>query len=476
MIVRSDLPRVPLLRGPKTLPLLGPLGGALRFFGDPVGRMIAMHREYGDLAAASDGSAALVCAFGAEHNRAVITQPALFEHLSEVPVPVRPGTAFARFNNTVLLMNGEAHRTRRRLLMPAFTKAAVEGYAPEMVAVADEMLAHWPIGRIVDVSMLLGDLTSAVALRCLFGLRVEDGMLLGRQETELLTTISSPLSMLLPVPLPGTPYRRALDLAERVEARFLALIADKRRSPGGTDALSRLLAARDEEGALLDDGELAGECNSLFAAGYDTSAHTLTWTLLLLAAHPEILDDVVDEIDAVLKGEAPTVDHLPALVRLDRVLKESMRLLPTPVLLFMRVCTGEGRLGTITLPRGAQIILSPLVTHRDPAVYPAPRRFDPERWRTIDPSPYHYLPFGAGARMCLGATFAAQALRLVLARILQRLRPVVPPGTRVDYAVRGPALGPKGGLRLELSPAGSRGRSARVTGAINDLVDLDRAA
>src|SRR6185437_7254801 len=145
MLVRTDLPPV-ALRGPAALPLLGPLGSALRFFADPVGSMLALHREHGDLVAVADRNAAIVCAFGAEHNRAVITQPGVFEHLSEVPIPVRPGTALSRLNNTILFLNGEAHRARRRLLMPAFSKAAVEGYAPEMVAVADAMLARWPIG------------------------------------------------------------------------------------------------------------------------------------------------------------------------------------------------------------------------------------------------------------------------------------------------------------------------------------------
>ncbi|MFT3768796.1 MAG: cytochrome P450 [Minicystis sp.] len=472
MLARTDLPPI-AIRGPKPPPLIGPLGRLLHFFADPVARMIALHREYGDVAAVADGNAALVCAFGAEHNHTVITQPAAFEHLSEVPIPVRPGTAFARFNNTVLFKNGEAHRRRRRLLMPAFSKAAVEGYAPEMVAVADEMMEKWPIGRATDVSALLRDLTIGIALRCLFGLRGQDGTdELGRLETALLATIASPLAMLLPLDVPGTPFSRALHLSERVEDRIRRLIADKRRNPGGTDALSRLIEARDEEGALLDEADLIGEANSLFAAGFDTSAHTLTWTLLLLATHPEVLDDVTDEIRTVLQGERPTIDRLPELGRLDRVVKESMRLLPTPVLLFMRTCNGGAKLGSIALPKGAQVILSPIVTHRDPALYPAPQRFDPERWRAIEPSPYAYLPFGAGARMCIGAAFATVSLRLSLARVLQRVRPVLPEGARVDYAVRGPAMGPKGGLPLTLVPAGSRARSGRVRGNVHTLVDF----
>lgn len=357
--------------------------------------------------------------------------------------------------------------------MPAFSRAAVEGYAPDMVAVASEMIDRWPIGQTADASALLRDLTSSIVLRCLFGLRGHDGTeSLGRMEVDLLAHIASPLIMLLPFDLPGTPFRRALALAERVEARFLELIAEKRRHPGGTDALSRLIDARDDEGALLSEADLVGESNSLFAAGFDTSAHTLTWTLLLLAQHPDVLDDVVDELRAVLKGAPPTAEQVPELVRLDRVIKESMRLLPVAVLLFMRVCAEDAKLGEVTLPRGAQVMLSPLVTHRDPAVYTSPRRFDPARWKALDPPLYTYLPFGVGARTCLGMPFASLALRLTLARILQRVRPALSRGARVDYEVRGPALAPKGGLRLELLPAGARARPAEVRGNIRALVDL----
>ena len=83
-----------------------------------------------------------------------------------------------------------------------------------------------------------------------------------------------------------------------------------------------------------------------------------------------------------------------------------MRLLPVAVLLFMRVCAEEATLGPYTLPKGAALTLSPMVTHRDPGLFPNPMRFDPARWASLDPSPYAYLPFGAGARMCIGAYFA----------------------------------------------------------------------
>jgi cytochrome P450 len=470
MLARTDLPPVDI-RGPKA-PLLGTLAGVLRFFADPVRAMIELHRDHGDIAAVVDRNPAIVCAFGAAHNQTVITQPA-FHHLSEVPIRVPPGTSLARLNNTVLFMNGDAHRTRRRLLMPAFTKTAVDGYAHEMVAVADAIVGRWPVGSTADVAALLRNLTAALVLRCLFGLPSTDDIdALGRMELEILATFASPMAMLLPFAIPGTPYARTMSLSRRIEARIRTLIDERRRTPEGKDALSRLIHARDEDATLSDD-ELVGESNSLFVAGFDTSAHTLTWTLFLLATHPEVLDELVDELDAVLHGDKPTAERLPELVKLDRVVKESMRLLPVALLLFMRVSASDAQIGPHTLPSGSTLFLSPMITHRDPTRYPAPQRFDPARWATLAPSPYEYLPFGAGPRMCIGSSFATLALRLTLARILQSVRPALPAGARVDYALQGAAVGPKHGLRLELHPPTQRRRTpVRPSGTIRSLIDL----
>jgi len=148
------------------------------------------------------------------------------------------------------------------------------------------------------------------------------------------------------------------------------------------------------------------------------------WTLFLLALHDDVLDEVHAELDLVLgSGSArrdPTAADVDRLVVLDRVLKESMRLLPAAPMLFMREVTQATSLGDVPLPVGATVVLSTVVTHRDEAVFPEPRVFRPARFKDFDPPTYAYLPFGAGARMCLGAAFARQSLRLLLALVLQR--------------------------------------------------------
>lgn len=456
------------IRGPAPPPLLGPLPNVLRFFGDPVGQMLHLQRTYGPVAALIDRSPAMVLAAGAELNREVLSQPAQFENSSEIPVRAPPGSALARFNKVLPFTNGDAHRRRRRLLQPAFQRAAIQGYVPGIIEVTDRVLAAWPEEQEVDLVPLLRKLTGAITLRTLFGLdALDEKEDLWRLESSLLDALSSPLAVALPLAIPGTPYHQALTTSTKVEARFKRLLADRRAEGLGVDALSILLGARDEDGDLLSDEELVGECNGLFVAGYDTSAQTLCWTLFLLATHPHELAPLLDEVAAV---DVPTGDtgKLPLL---ERALSESMRLLPAGPMLFHRVATDTVRLGPHTLPAGATVILSPLLTHRDPERYPEPTRFLPARWETLQPSAYEYLPFGAGARMCLGSLLGGQLLRIVLPRILQRFVPALVDGTEVSQVTRGIAMAPSSGLRMVLRRRGTPPAAPRaLRGNLTTLV------
>jgi cytochrome P450 len=443
--------------------MLGPFASVVRYFADPVGNALALHREHGDIVGLVGGHPGFVLAFGAELNREVLTHPELWAHSAEIPVKSPPGSAMERFGQVLPFTNGEVHKRRRRLLQPAFQRSAIDGYAADFARVCERVLAGWPIGQRVDLVVLLRELTAAIVVKTLFGL---DGTLgaagsdLGRLEAELLDALSSPLSVALPFDVPGTPYRRALQRSTAIEARLRALVAERRGHPDGNDALSILLRARDEDGAVFTEAELVAESNGLFVAGYDTSAQTLAWTLYLLAQHPDVL--------APLQAELATGDT----ARLDRVIKESMRILPGAPMLFMRVAQADAPLGPYTLPAGATVVLSPLVTHREPGRYPEPDRFLPDRWLGLEPSSWEYLPFGVGARMCLGAVFAGQLLRVVLPAILARFVPIVVEGADISRITRGIALSPRRGLPMVLHPPGTSPRAVPVKGDIAELVRL----
>jgi cytochrome P450 len=462
------------IRGPKALPFIGVLVNAVRLAADPIGRSLEL-RKRGEVVAVTDRSPALVMAFGAERNREVLSSTATFENDGEFVVKTAPGSPLEQLSRGLTFQTGERHKRHRRLMMPAFHKAALDGYAPAIVAVAEGALAKWPVGQIADVATLTRELVQYIALRCLFGLDWTTGDRgLGRMAANAVELITSPLAVALPFRIPGTPYARLMTVAEELVTLMRALIEEKRQHlAGANDALALILRASENDEAPLGDDELVGEATTLYIAGHDTQARTLAWTLFLLGQHPNVLADVLDEIDNVLRGGPPEVSHLPKLVLVDRVLKETMRVLaPVPVS-FLKVAQTEVRLGGHTLPRGANVVLSPFITHRDPDMYSEPARFRPERWERLSPTLYEYLPFGAGPRMCIGAGFATLAMRVVLPMILQRYRTTLAFGARVSRRVRANILAPRYGLPMLIAPQDRQfARCENVRGDIPEIVDL----
>jgi cytochrome P450 len=242
----------------------------------------------------------------------------------------------------------------------------------------------------------------------------------------------------------------------------------------------------DEEGGLSDE-ELVGQAAVLFAAAHMTTAHSLTWTLLLLAQHPSVMGPLWAELQGA--GDAkrgvevgdlsmPMADgSLPKgqeLSLLDRVIKESMRLLPASAY-SQRINTEAVQLGPLSLPRGTGIVFTPLVTHHLADLYPQPEKFLPDRWITLRPSPYAYHPFGAGPRLCIGGPLATAIIRIALRKILSRYRLSVVPGSEIGVHVESTMLVPTNGLPMRIHPADGQYSASPISGRIHELVEFDEA-
>ena len=240
---------------------------------------------------------------------------------------------------------------------------------------------------------------------------------------------------------------------------------------GGEDILSRLLQARDDEGRPLEDDELVGELTIAFVASHETTSKALAWTLFLLAQHPEEARRLVGEIEEAIGDRAPEAADLTRFPLLDRVLKESLRILP-PVAFNVRRASRDTTVLGRSMPEGSTAVFSHYLTHHDPVLYPEPERFRPDRWIDLKPDPYAYLPFSAGPRRCIGEGFTTRVQKLVLIRLLQRFRFTLVPGSRFDRH-QAVTVAPRAGVPVVLSPPDGRFERVPVTGRVHQMVLLD---
>jgi cytochrome P450 len=456
--------------GPRALPLLGGKVNLLRFFGNPFRMMRRLHGAYGDVAALAHGDLSFVFAFGPALNHQLLAQPELFTVGTGPLIQLPKGTATQRlFTQNLTVMNGAHHKQQRRLMQPAFHRQQVQGYAAAMAALTQRMLDQWQPGATIDLPAEMQQLTQRIAITTLFGLDGEAELAhVGGLLRRAVTSAASPLALLVPYNLPGLPFHRANRLMEQVEDYLRSVVSRKRAQPDATDVLAALVQVRDEDGARLNDEELIGHAFTLFVAGHETTSNALTWTLFLLNQHPRVAADLLDELEGTLHGAAPSVEQLGRLPLLEGVVKESLRLL-SPAQIGIRIAAAPCVLAGYALPRGANVVYSEFITHRLPDLYAEPERFKPERWFTVQPSTYEYLPFSAGPHMCIGWAFAMQELKLVLAMLMQRYRLALAPNTQLSPSI---AMRPARGMAVRVFPQDRQFQSVPVRGGIHELVDL----
>ena len=449
--------------------------GDLREFpADPAGCMMRLHREHGPLAQLrGDDGMALTFAFDPEHNRTVLSDGKRF-HSKFFAVRGSRKSAQRRVTSGLLTMNGRDHKRHRRMVMEPFAKKVIPQYHEALSGLTGELLDGWTAGETVDVhaemNAYMRKLTSAI----LFGLddpelAYSTGEKIDRwvhlnHETGMGAMVSDETYL--------GHYDRLLALAEDLEGDVRAMVEARRGRPPGRDVLSILIdaAERDGDGGITDM-ELVGHVTLLFGAAHLTTAHSLTWTLFLLAQHPDIARAVAAEVDAGVAGDLVAPGEADALPLFDRVLKESQRILPASGY-SQRVTAEPVSLGPLDLPAGSPVIFTPYVTHRLPDLYPDPDRFLPDRWLDLKPPSYSYIPFGGGPRLCLGSLLATTVLKTAIPSVLKRFRVSVEAGARVDAKIISTMFGPTTPVPMELHPADGAWERRPVSGDVCELVDL----
>src|SRR6202790_450144 len=370
------------------------------------------------------------------------------------------------FGEGLLTSEGEFWLRQRRLAQPAFHRARIASYAATMVEYTQRMLNGWRGGEERDAHQEMMRLTLQIVGKTLFDADVErDAQEVGKS-LELLLEIGANFRRTIFVPLwlpTATNLRMKREIAQ-IEKILYRIIAERRAA--GRDAgdlLSMLLAAQDEDGSRMTDRQLRDEAITLFLAGHETTASTLSWTWWLLAQNPVVEAKLHAELDAILGDRAPSLDDLPRLAYTGHVITESLRLYPAAWGM-ARLVIEDHKIAGYPVTKGMGGAMAEGVLHRDPRWYDAPEEFRPERWNDdlMKRLPrFAYFPFGGGPRQCIGNTFALMEAALILATIAQQYRFRLVQGHPV-VALASITLRPRHGIRavLESRPAKSRAESA----------------
>lgn len=306
------------------------------------------------------------------------------------------------------------HRKMRRIVQPAFHRERVAAYAREMERHAEAFTDRIEPGGSFDLHAAMTELTLRIATTTLFGSDesastrvVSDALRLMMEEFPYALM---PLGRLLRrFPLPST--RRFERARATLDGVIYDVIARRRHESGGADALSMLLAASDAEtGERLTDEQVRDEVMTLFMAGHETTANLLTWTFYLLARNP----DVEERLEtAAREGDREFVN---------RVIHETLRLYPPAWLLGRETVSDVALADGSFIPAKTTVFIAPKLLHVRADVFPDPMRFDPGRWLGAQPPPFAFVPFGGGARRCIGEDFAWMEASIVLLAIARRFR------------------------------------------------------
>jgi cytochrome P450 len=359
--------------------------------------------------------------------------------------------------NGLLTSDGELWQKQRQHLQPGFHARRVDvmaqGFVAPATALADEWARRAP-GAAVDVLTEMKKLTFRIATTSLFRFDIGDDAM--RAVASAFHAIAQRFTRVLfapPLWVP-TPDNLRLKRALRTLSGVIADLVEKRRRQPEDDVVTMMLGARDpDSGAPMPERQLYDEIVTLFLAGYETTAVTLTWTFALLAMNPEVEHRLIDELREVLGDRAPTVDDLPRLRYTRMLVEESLRLYPSTWLV-ARNAVADDVIGGWRVPAGSRVLLGCYFTHRNPLLWDQPERCDPERFlpeRARERHKYAYYPFGGGARVCIGREFALLEGTTILATLARRFRVIPVEGHRIEPVALG-TLQPRGGLPAYLVP------------------------
>jgi cytochrome P450 len=428
------------------------LGHLLDFKRDRLALFERTFGECGDMGVFRMGRTPFYFANSAElAHDVLISQARLFEKTNRFRSFVRP-----LMGDGLLTADNELNKTQRRLIQPSFTANAINRSAGVASVYAERMAGMWRDGDVVDIRREMVRLVLWIVGKDLFSRDVfDEADELGAALTDAINGLDRMASAAIPLtiewPTPSNlRYRRAI---ARFEQSFYQVLNERRTSgERPPDWLTMLLDGRYDDGSSMSDRQIRDEALTLYNAGHETTATSLTWTFYLLAQHPEAYAKLQAEARQVLGGRTPALEDRPNLPYALQVFKEVLRLYP-PVYYFGRQALEDVTVAGYHVPAGTVVLLSPYTLHRRTDYFPEPDRFIPERFAPGEEAkiPRHaWMPFGTGPRTCIGNNHALLNGHLILATLAQRVRfTALEPlhvGTDPQMTLR-----PRGAIRMQVS-------------------------
>ncbi|MGI9166311.1 MAG: cytochrome P450 [Pyrinomonadaceae bacterium] len=444
--VRPAKARAPLPPGPKGHPILG----VMPEFNRDTLRFITRCRDYGDVVRARF---LYVTAYFLYHPNDIEYVVSTNAKNFVKAMSLRSNFFQRLVGNGLLTSEGEVWKRQRRLAQPAFHRQRISVYGDVMVDFTQRMISTWREGEIRDIHRDMMRLTLEIVVRTLFNADVsQDADKVGRVLSQIVKPFASQATVkwILDNRLPTTAHRRFHREAQQIDDIVYRIIAERHASGlDQGDLLSMLLEAQDEDGSQMTDKQLRDEVMTIFLAGHETTALTLSWTWYLLAQNPAVEEKFHAELDEVLGGRLPAMEDLQRLKYTDMIVREAMRLYP-PAYGLGREAIEDCEIGGFRVPRKTQVFMFQWVTQRDPRFFPEPDAFQPERWTEEFANglpKYAYFPFGGGPRFCIGNTFATMEILLVLVTIGQRFRLSLAPDHPVSI-LPAMSLRPRDGIQV----------------------------
>ena len=351
-------------------------------------------------------------------------------------------------DSSVLVIDDDVHRDRRRLMLPSFQRDAVARQAAMMAEIAAGNIAGWPVGTEFPVAPRMSEITLEVILRTVIGASDPARLAALRQVMPKLLNVGPWETLAVANPdlqrrRPWRGMRRRMMQADRL---LYAEIAERRADPNlaeRTDVLAMLVRAADDDGRAMTDRELRDQLMTLLVAGHETTATGMSWALERLTRHSAVLANAVRAAEASAAGDPAGDEYL------DAVVKETLRIRPV-VFDVGRMLTKPVKLAGYRLSAGVMVVPGIGLVHASAEVYPDPDRFDPERMVGATLSPTRWLPFGGGNRRCLGATFAMVEMRVVLREVLRRVELCTTTAADERQRVKHVTLVPHRGARIRV--------------------------